>query len=70
MAQIKAKELKKMAKEELDKKLDELKFELVKSKVNASKTGSSKTKEVKRAIAKILTIKKNSPENKISGKVS
>lgn len=58
MAQLKTKELKKMSDEERIKKLGELKLELVKSKVNASKTGSSKKKEIKKIIARILTLNK------------
>jgi len=54
----KIQDLKKMSKEEREKKLSELKFELVKSKVNASKTGSSKPKEIRKAIARIITLNK------------
>lgn len=58
MASMKAKELRKMGKEERERKLGELKLELIKSKVNASKTGSSKKREIKKIIARILTINK------------
>ena len=58
MAKLKAKEIRKMSKEEIRKKLEELKMELLKSRVNASKTGSSKVKEIKRLIARLLTIDK------------
>lgn len=56
MARIKAKDFQKMSKEEINKKIEELKMELVKSRVNASKTGSSKVREIKRLIAGLLTI--------------
>jgi len=56
MTSIKAKDIQKMSKEERKKKLEELGIELVKARVNASKTGSSKVKEIKRLIARILTI--------------
>ncbi len=56
MATLKFKEIKKMSKEERDKKLRDLKLEMIKSKANASKTGSSKIKEIKKIIAKILTL--------------
>jgi len=58
MAPLKAKEIKKMSQEERGKKLKELKLELIKSKVSASKTGSSKTREIKKIIARILTLNK------------
>lgn len=60
MAILKPKDLRKMSKEERNKKLKELKLELVKSKVSASKGGSSKIRETKRIIARILTLNKSS----------
>ncbi len=56
MTTLKFKEIKKMSKEEQKKKIKELKLELIKSKVSASKTGSSKIKEIKKIIARILTL--------------
>ena len=56
MATIKIKEIEKMSEKEKVKKLKELKMELVKSQVSAAKTGSSKTKEIKKVIARILTV--------------
>lgn len=56
MTSIKAKDIRKMSKEDREKKLEELGIELVKARVNASKTGSSKVREIKRLIARILTI--------------
>ncbi len=58
MAKIKATEIKKMTKEERNQKLEELKMELIKSRVSASKTGNSKVKEIKRLIARITTLNK------------
>ncbi len=58
MPSLKAKELKRMGQGERDKKLKELQSELIKSKVSASKTGSSRTKEIKKIIARILTLNK------------
>ena len=52
-----------MDKEERKKKLEELEIELVKSSVNASKAGNSKVREIKRLIARILTIEKNNKCN-------
>ena len=56
MPTLKYKDIQKMSKENTDKKLKELRLELVKSKVHASKTGSAKIKEIKKLIAKILTL--------------
>lgn len=53
----KAKEIKQISKEEREKKLKDLKAELIKARVSGSKTGSSKVKEIKKMIARILTLK-------------
>jgi large subunit ribosomal protein L29 len=68
MTRLKAKEIQKMNKEEKMKRIEELKMELVKSRVNEAK-GSSKSKEIKKTIARILTlnneeIKNSKVENK------
>lgn len=57
MAIIRKKELKNMQKDELEKKLKELKIELVKAKSQKITHGtSSKTREIKRTISRILTL--------------
>ncbi len=53
---MKNKEILKLNKEDREKKLKELRMELVKSKTGGAKKGSSKIKEIKKAIARILTI--------------
>ena len=58
MARIKAEDVRKMSKEEREKKLEELKMELIKARINASKTGNSKVREIKRLVARLLTIEK------------
>ena len=58
MAKIKAEDLKRMTNEERNRKLDDLKLELIKSKVSTSKTGTSKPREIRKAIARILTLNK------------
>ena len=55
MALLKSKELKKMSKGERERKLKELRIELVKSKANPSKKGA-KIKEIKKIIARILSL--------------
>jgi len=63
MTRLKVKDIKKMSNDEKMKKIEELKFELVKSKGNATK-GTSRGKEIKKTIARILTL--NNEENKNS----
>ena len=64
MTTLKSKDIKKMNKEERGKKLEEMKFELVKAKAHASKTGTSRAKQIKKVIARILTL--NNLEDKAS----
>ena len=56
MATLKAKDIKRMPQEERNKKIEELKFELVKAKANASKSGTSKARDIKKIIARIFTL--------------
>ena len=56
MATLKSKDLKKMSTEDREKKLKELKMELVKSRASVAKAGSSKIREIKKIIARILTL--------------
>ena len=55
MVTLKSKEIKNMSKEEREKKLKELKIELVKAKANVSKKGSMKIKEIKKIMARIYS---------------
>ena len=61
MALLRAKDVAKMDKSERETKLKELKMELVKSHVTANKQ-NSKTKEIKRAISRILTFNNSHKE--------
>lgn len=54
MTLLKYKEIGKMSKKDLEDKLKDLKLELTKANVVANKA-NSKTKEIKKAIARILT---------------
>ncbi len=54
---MKFKELKRMNKEDREKKMKELKMELIKART-ASKAGGSKIKEIKKMIARINTLNK------------
>jgi ribosomal protein L29 len=56
MAILRAKEIKDMKEAEKEKKLQELKIELMKS-AKATQGGSNKTREIKRTIARLKTIK-------------
>ena len=55
MKGLKAKDIRAMSKEERLKRFKELKVELVKSKVRSTK-GSARTKEIKKALARFLTV--------------
>jgi len=61
MAIVKSKDIRKMTEEEMNKKIGELKLELSKKKaqiiVGGAPENAGKIKEVKRTIARILTIK-------------
>jgi len=63
---MKYQDIQKLTDSEREKKLKELKLELVKSKAVASKTGSSRIKEIKKIIARIHTfnVSKEVLENK------
>ncbi len=60
---MKTKEIREMKKEERDKKMKELKMELIKSGAS-DQNSNSKKKEIKKTIAKILTINKSEEEKK------
>lgn len=64
MAILKTKEISKMKKEEMEKKIKELKEELVKAKVNAHKSGKVRVKEIRKTIARLLTFSKMIVETK------
>ena len=53
---LKARDIKNMNKEGREEKLKELKMELIKKNVASNKASKIKTKEIKKAIARILTI--------------
>tara|TARA_Y100000310_G_C20688081_1_gene820399 strand:- start:3598 stop:3792 length:195 start_codon:yes stop_codon:yes gene_type:complete len=54
MALLKSKDIEKMTKKERDDKLKDLRLELIKANVTANKT-NAKTKEIKRAISRLIT---------------
>lgn len=58
MTRLKAKDIQKMSKDEKAKKIEELKMEMIKAKVGALKAGTSRIKEIKKTIARILTLSK------------
>ena len=59
----KIKDLQNLSKTDKEKKIKDLKIELMKAKSSSQKTGSSKIKEIKKTIARMLTIK-SMEENK------
>jgi ribosomal protein L29 len=58
MTRLKSKDIQKMNESEKMKKIEELKLEMIKARVSTSKAGSSKVKEIKKTIARILTLNK------------
>jgi ribosomal protein L29 len=56
MVILKSKDIRKMTEKEIEEKINELKMELIKEKVSAAKGGKLKSKEIKRTIARLLTI--------------
>jgi large subunit ribosomal protein L29 len=56
MSIIKTKEISKMSEKDIDEKIKELKMELMKNRVGTSKGGKIKTREIKRTIARLLTV--------------
>ncbi|MBU1136438.1 MAG: 50S ribosomal protein L29 [Nanoarchaeota archaeon] len=58
MAVLKTKDIKNMTKQEKENKLKELQLELIKKNVPANKSNKIKAKEIKKAIARILTLNK------------
>lgn len=63
---MKTSDIKSMPVKEREKRLQELKLDLVKSRVNAAKSGSSRIRQVKKAIARILTL--NNMESNLQAK--
>ena len=66
MAILKTNEILKMSQKDRDTKLSELKMELIKNKINVTKGGKLKTRELKKTIARILTINRLNKSNKQS----
>jgi ribosomal protein L29 len=58
------KELKNLGKTEIEKKIKELKMELIKAEVSKAKAGTSKIKQIKRMIAQMITLNKNNEVKK------
>jgi len=56
MAILKSKDIARMSQKEKEDKLKELRLELIKANVVANKTGKIKIKEIRRTIAKLLTL--------------
>jgi len=61
MALLRFKDIVKMPQKDRENKMKELRFELVKAGVSANKT-NAKTKEIKRAISRLMTLNKSGKE--------
>jgi len=67
MAILRAKEIAKLNAKDREGKLKDLKMELIRANVAANKT-NAKTKEIKRTISRLLTIKLNKSKDLLSNK--
>ena len=61
MALLRYKDIEKMANKERTSKLEELRLEIIKANVTANRT-NAKTKEIKRAISRLITFNKSRKE--------
>jgi ribosomal protein L29 len=57
MTKLKSKEIKSMSKDDKERKIKELKVELIKSKASVGKGGKSNSKQIRKTIARILTVR-------------
>ena len=67
MAILRYKDILKMNEKEIKDKLKDLRLELIKANVAANKTGKIKIKEIKRTIARLLTLMTEKNKNNKSG---
>ena len=55
MAILNKKDISKMSEKEINEKIKDLKFELIKNQINSGKGKKLKTNEIKKTIARLLT---------------
>ena len=67
MALLKQKDIAKMSDKDREDKLKDLRFELIKAGVTANKT-NAKTKEIKRAISRLITFNKSPQKEALNKK--
>jgi len=58
MAILKMRDIKNLSEKEIKEKLKELRIELIKKNLVGDKSSKIKAKEIKKAIARLLTVKK------------
>jgi len=58
MAILKMKDIKNLSEKEIEERLKELRLELIKKNLAGGKSSKVKAKEIKKAIARLLTLKK------------
>ena len=63
MAILKAKDISKMSEKEINDKIKDLKFELIKNQITSGKGGKLKTNEIKKTIARLLTFNRLNKES-------
>lgn len=57
---VKFKELSKLGKNDIDRKIEEIKLETIKAKVAAGKSGKVKMRELRKTLARLLSLKNKS----------
>lgn len=65
---VRFKELSKLEKKEIDKKIKELKLDLIKARVTAGKGGKVKLQEMKKTLARLLMLKSQKSKSGIEKK--
>jgi large subunit ribosomal protein L29 len=71
MAVLRTKDARKLGEKDIDKKLNELRLELTKERANiaigASATSPGRIREIRRAVARILTVKNERQKERAAG---
>lgn len=68
MATLKGKDIQKMSESEREKKMKEMKLELLKARAGAAKGGTSRVREVKKVIARLNTFNQPNKTEKLKQK--
>ena len=64
MAILKSRDIQKMSGKEIEDRIKDLKMELIKNRADLGKGGKVKIREIKRTLARLLTLHKNMEDKK------